>query len=70
MQGKIDYRTEALFGLAYFWVYLAYLFANQESEFMHWFTLVIVPFILLYLHQKKRVSNLFLRDVEMKKRAT
>lgn len=54
---RIDYRKESIFGLAYFVLYLSYLFVNQENEFMHWFTLVVVPLVLLHLYQKKRISD-------------
>jgi len=36
-------RTEGLILLAYFGVYILYLFARPEGEVAHWFTLVVFP---------------------------
>ncbi len=42
-------RHEAWAALAYFGLYLAWLFIEPESEFMHWATLVALPLALLVL---------------------
>ena len=44
---RIDLRKEALFVLAYFALYLGYMFINPENEWMHWLTLVAIPFLSL-----------------------
>ncbi|MFQ5706655.1 MAG: lysostaphin resistance A-like protein [bacterium] len=51
-----ELKKEAVFGLAYFLGYLGYLFVNQESESMHWLTLVIVPLILVSVRQRKKLT--------------
>jgi hypothetical protein len=50
---EAQYRREAVFGLCYFAAYLAYLFLTTENEAMHWGTLVLLPFFLLYLLQRR-----------------
>lgn len=47
-------RRESGLTLGYFAVYLAYLFLHQESEFLHWLTLVLLPLALLYGLQRRR----------------
>lgn len=42
---EVDYKKEAVFALAYFVAYLGYLFYHPENEFMHWLTLVVLPFL-------------------------
>jgi membrane protease YdiL (CAAX protease family) len=59
---RVNYRIEALVGLAYLVLYLAYLFFNQESEALHWLTLVLLPLALLILYQRKQVSSVSLKD--------
>lgn len=46
--------TEAIAALVYFAVYLGYLFVNQETEFMHWLTLVALPLGSIILYQRGR----------------
>ncbi|MGD2111426.1 MAG: CPBP family intramembrane metalloprotease [Phycisphaerae bacterium] len=41
-------RKEAIVVIAYFAMYMVYLFAVLESEVVHWLTLVIIPTLLLY----------------------
>lgn len=43
---------EALFFLAYFAVYLGYLFAHQEGELLHWLSLVALPFAALLFFRR------------------
>ncbi|MGA7270851.1 MAG: CPBP family intramembrane glutamic endopeptidase [Acidimicrobiia bacterium] len=47
-------RIEALYALVYYVVYVGYLGIHQESEFWHWVTLVILPFWLISLLQRRR----------------
>lgn len=46
-------RKEASFALVYFAIYLTYLFLRQESEALHWLSLVILPSILLFVMQRR-----------------
>lgn len=62
MDARIDYRREAIFGLVYFGLYFGYLFIYQEGEFLHWLTLVLLPFLLLYLYQKKRAPGTSVKE--------
>lgn len=48
-----DLRTEALYALVYYVVYVGYLLIHQESEYWHWVTLVILPFWLISLPQRR-----------------
>ena len=41
-------KREAAPVLVYFAVYLTYLFVRPESEFLHWLTLVLLPFLAVY----------------------
>jgi len=59
---RIEFRREALFALAYFLVYITYLFARPESEFVHWLTLVALPFGLVFIYQAKITTGITLRD--------
>jgi membrane protease YdiL (CAAX protease family) len=66
----IDLRKEALFVLAYFALYLGYLFINPENEWMHWITLVAIPFLSLTLWHKRTLGlalNLTLASFGLKK---
>lgn len=40
---------DGFIGLAYFALYLAYLFWHQENEIAHWVTMVLLPFVVGYL---------------------
>ncbi len=42
-------------------IYLGYLFFNPESELFHWLTLVIVPFLLLRVIQRRATPKLSFR---------
>ncbi|MHB8793186.1 MAG: CPBP family intramembrane glutamic endopeptidase [Thermoleophilia bacterium] len=46
-------RIETAVFSIYFVFFLAYLFLSQESEFAHWFSLVILPSILLFVIQRR-----------------
>jgi membrane protease YdiL (CAAX protease family) len=46
---SIDLRLEALLALAYFALYLGYMFIRPENEWLHWLSLVLIPFALLSL---------------------
>ena len=59
---KINYRVEAIAAFIYFCIYFGCLFFTLESEFEHWLTLVIIPFVLLYLYYKTRKQSLSFRD--------
>ena len=50
---KIDDRKEAIFGIIYFILYLGYLFVNQETDWLHWVSLVGLPLLLLTLYHTK-----------------
>ena len=56
-----DSRREAFWVLLYFAFYLVYLSFSLENEFLHWFSLVIVPFVALFLHQLKAIPAWSLR---------
>jgi membrane protease YdiL (CAAX protease family) len=45
-------EREGLFFLAYFAVYLGYLFVYQEGELLHWLTLVGLPLALILLYRR------------------
>ena len=55
-------RTEALWTLMYFALYLVYLSFSLENEFLHWLSLVIVPFGFLFLFQRTTMSPWSLRS--------
>ncbi len=42
-------RRDAWIALAYFGIYLLYLFASLESDPLHWITLVAIPFLVVYV---------------------
>lgn len=46
-------EREAAFAVAYYVVYLGYLFLHQESELGHWLTLVMLPLVLLVLYRRR-----------------
>lgn len=46
-------KAETPYVLAYFAIYLAYLFLRPEGELLHWLTLVAIPLIWL-LHRRRR----------------
>ncbi len=48
---------EGFLFLAYFGVYLGYLFVCQEGELLHWLTLVGLPFALILLYQRSSRPN-------------
>ncbi|MDH3492016.1 MAG: CPBP family intramembrane metalloprotease [Acidobacteriota bacterium] len=52
------YGWEATIFLLYFLLYLGYLFWSLESEFVHWLTLVAVPFLIIYLIRRGQQSPL------------
>jgi hypothetical protein len=49
-----DVKQEALWALVYFTFYVAYLFLRLENEFLHWFSLVALPFAAIVLFQRKK----------------
>lgn len=49
---KADLQREAFAALAYYVAYLGYLFINQESDLLHWVSLVILPFALICIYQR------------------
>lgn len=46
--------AESIAALAYFGVYLTYLFINPEGELLHWLTLVLLPLALLLVIRPAR----------------
>ncbi|MHB1326154.1 MAG: CPBP family intramembrane glutamic endopeptidase [Thermoleophilia bacterium] len=57
-------RKEASFALAYFAIYLTYLFLSQENEELHWLSLIILPSILLFVIQRRaRKSRWTVREM-------
>lgn len=52
---KRTIRTELIFSVSYFFLYLIYLFKfiHLENEITHWLTLVLIPFIFLFIIQKQ-----------------
>ncbi|HSG16608.1 MAG TPA: hypothetical protein VLE70_09840 [Anaerolineae bacterium] len=46
---SIGLRFEALLALAYFALYLGHMFIRPESDWLHWLSLVLIPFALLSL---------------------
>ena len=49
---KIQTWYQALFVIVYYIAYVAYLCVNQENEFWHWLTMVLIPLFLAYLYNK------------------
>lgn len=47
-----DLRREAGIAIAYFALFMAYLFWRLEGEFLHWLSLVIIPLAVLSLYQR------------------
>lgn len=45
-------RKESICAVVYFLIYLAYLFANPESEIVHWVSLVFLPLAGLFIVRK------------------
>lgn len=61
---RMENRKEAIFALAYFFIYLGYLFFNPENELLHWLTLVILPSIVLFVIQRRaRKSRWTVREM-------
>ena len=53
--GKLPGRREAWAALAYFALYLTYLFTAPESDLLHWLSLVAIPLVIaLVLRPGKR----------------
>lgn len=48
-----DVKQEALWVLVYFAFYLGYLFLSLENEFLHWISLVALPFAAIVLFQRR-----------------
>jgi membrane protease YdiL (CAAX protease family) len=48
-----DVKPEVLWALVYFALYLGYLFLSLENEFLHWLSLVALPFMLIVLFQRR-----------------
>ena len=49
-----NFKAEAVVALAYFGVYLAYLFFSLENEAAHWLSLVLLPLgTLVFLHRRR-----------------
>ena len=46
-------RRSALLVLSYYGVYMAYHFRRPESDPMHWLGLVLLPFVVLYLFERR-----------------
>lgn len=49
----VGVRREARLALIYYMLYLGYLFLHQENEIAHWLTLILLPFTLLCLYQRR-----------------
>jgi membrane protease YdiL (CAAX protease family) len=47
-----DVKREAPWALVYFALYFSYLFLTLENEFLHWFSLVTLPFAVILLSQR------------------
>ncbi|UCF20415.1 MAG: CPBP family intramembrane metalloprotease [Gemmatimonadota bacterium] len=45
-------RAEAWLALAYFTIYMVYMFVRPEGELMHWLSLVLLPLLLISLYQR------------------
>lgn len=54
-----EYGTgaEGLWALMYLAMYLVYLTLSLENEFLHWFSLVIIPFSILFCYQSIKGSS-------------
>jgi membrane protease YdiL (CAAX protease family) len=50
-------KNEALWALIYYAVYLVYLFFSLENEFLHWLTMVLIPFGFFYMYQTKKLGS-------------
>ncbi|MGD8869621.1 MAG: CPBP family intramembrane metalloprotease [Gemmatimonadales bacterium] len=48
-----SFKSEALLALAYYALYVGYLFVHQENEIAHWVTLVVLPLTMLCLFQRR-----------------
>ncbi|MFC2134940.1 type II CAAX prenyl endopeptidase Rce1 family protein [Bacteroidota bacterium] len=48
---------EAVIVLSYFSIYILYSFLIPEADYLHWFTLVLLPFGMLYLIQRKNLIS-------------
>jgi membrane protease YdiL (CAAX protease family) len=59
----VNQKNDALFALTYFFAYLGYLFLHQESEFLHWLTLLGLPLFLITCLAKRRVPATTFREV-------
>lgn len=59
--GHADLKREALLALVYYAIYVGYLFFHQENELAHWLTLVLLPLVLLCLHQRRAWNDWSLR---------
>jgi membrane protease YdiL (CAAX protease family) len=46
-------KSEALLAIAYYALYVGYLFLHQENEVTHWLTLVVLPLTMLCLFQRR-----------------
>jgi membrane protease YdiL (CAAX protease family) len=57
-----DVKQEALWAVVYFAFYLGYLFLSLENEFLHWFSLVALPFTAIVLSRRKKLGAWSLRD--------
>lgn len=56
LKGNVLVR-ETVTILAYFSFYLSYSFLFQEPEYLHWFTQVLIPFVLLYYIQRENLIS-------------
>ena len=54
---------EAAYALAYFALYLGYLFLRLENELLHWLSLVAVPTVLLILMRRWKSSTVSVSSV-------
>jgi membrane protease YdiL (CAAX protease family) len=51
-----DLRTESLWFLVYFGIYLVYLCFTLENEFLHWLSLVTIPALMIFLYRGRALS--------------
>lgn len=57
IQANGGIRTEAVWVLTYFALYLGYLAITLENEIAHWLSLVVIPFAALFLFQNLRIPS-------------
>jgi len=58
-----EMRNEAAWALTYYAVYIVYLFFSIEGEFLHWLTMVLIPFGFFYMYQTKRSGSRSIKPI-------